>query len=312
MDTPAGLAERPAGGGQRIRFRPSVPLDDALLTALPEVTGVIQPAAMSVRGHRHRRTRSTRSPRRWPATRSWPSSCAWSRPAWRTRSSRSPATHDTGRPASPSRPTPDQPRSRRSPCPVTAIRRAPAVRRPVRRSCAAGAHRAAAVRSASAPGSSARLGLPLVLLVIFGSIPFRHASTAPARRSQPARRLRADPDRLRAGACSRSTCCRRCWPATGRRASCAACRPRRSGAGRVLAAQLLVNLAVVAASRWSCCSRWPGSRIGVPLPRQAGGFILAAGCSPPPRCSALGLFIAAVATDRAGGPGHRHDRCSSR
>jgi len=39
-DTPAALAER-AQSGQRIQFRPSVPLDDALLTGLPDVTDVI-------------------------------------------------------------------------------------------------------------------------------------------------------------------------------------------------------------------------------------------------------------------------------
>ncbi|WP_328804247.1 hypothetical protein [Occultella kanbiaonis] len=39
LDTPAGLIER-ADGRQRIRFRPSAPLDDALLTALPEVASV--------------------------------------------------------------------------------------------------------------------------------------------------------------------------------------------------------------------------------------------------------------------------------
>jgi ABC-2 type transport system ATP-binding protein len=39
LDTPAGLAAR-VNPEQRIRFRPSVPLDDRLLTGLPEVTGV--------------------------------------------------------------------------------------------------------------------------------------------------------------------------------------------------------------------------------------------------------------------------------
>jgi len=40
VDTPAGLAEG-LQAGQRIQFRPSVPLDDALLTSLPEVTSVV-------------------------------------------------------------------------------------------------------------------------------------------------------------------------------------------------------------------------------------------------------------------------------
>jgi ABC-2 type transport system ATP-binding protein len=39
VDTPAGLAEG-VQGGQRIRFRPSVPFDETLLAALPDVTGV--------------------------------------------------------------------------------------------------------------------------------------------------------------------------------------------------------------------------------------------------------------------------------
>jgi ABC-2 type transport system ATP-binding protein len=39
VDTPAGLVAR-VSTEQRIRFKPSVPLDDALLTALPEVSGV--------------------------------------------------------------------------------------------------------------------------------------------------------------------------------------------------------------------------------------------------------------------------------
>ncbi len=39
VDTPAGLVAR-TGNEQRIRFRPSAPLPDELLTALPEVTGI--------------------------------------------------------------------------------------------------------------------------------------------------------------------------------------------------------------------------------------------------------------------------------
>ena len=41
VDTPANLAER-AGDEQRIQFTPSVPLDDALLTSLPDITNVIR------------------------------------------------------------------------------------------------------------------------------------------------------------------------------------------------------------------------------------------------------------------------------
>ena len=39
LDTPAALAER-VGTGQRIQFRPSVPVDDRMLESLPEVTRV--------------------------------------------------------------------------------------------------------------------------------------------------------------------------------------------------------------------------------------------------------------------------------
>jgi ABC-2 type transport system ATP-binding protein len=39
IDSPAGLAQR-AGGGQRVRFVPSEPFDDRLLTGLPEVKDV--------------------------------------------------------------------------------------------------------------------------------------------------------------------------------------------------------------------------------------------------------------------------------
>jgi ABC-2 type transport system ATP-binding protein len=39
IDTPVGLAER-EGGGNHMRFHPSRPFDDALLTALPEVSGL--------------------------------------------------------------------------------------------------------------------------------------------------------------------------------------------------------------------------------------------------------------------------------
>ena len=39
VDTPAGLAER-AGGGSRMRFAPSAPFADQVLSALPEVTGI--------------------------------------------------------------------------------------------------------------------------------------------------------------------------------------------------------------------------------------------------------------------------------
>jgi ABC-2 type transport system ATP-binding protein len=45
LDTPAGLVSRVDGGGDRLRFRPSNPFDDKLLTDLPEVTGVSRTAS---------------------------------------------------------------------------------------------------------------------------------------------------------------------------------------------------------------------------------------------------------------------------
>jgi ABC-2 type transport system ATP-binding protein len=85
VDTPAGLAER-VQAGQRIQFRPSVPLDDGLLTSLPDVTSVIHRGdVVVVTGNDNALNAVTSA---WPATRSWPGSCAWSRPARKTRSSR--------------------------------------------------------------------------------------------------------------------------------------------------------------------------------------------------------------------------------
>jgi ABC-2 type transport system ATP-binding protein len=40
VDTPAGLAARGPAAGQRMRFRPSAPVEDALLLALPDVRSV--------------------------------------------------------------------------------------------------------------------------------------------------------------------------------------------------------------------------------------------------------------------------------
>ncbi|WP_157254085.1 ABC transporter ATP-binding protein [Nonomuraea typhae] len=47
VDTPAGLAQR-AKAGQRIQFRPSRPLDEALLRGLPEVSGVTRAGELVV------------------------------------------------------------------------------------------------------------------------------------------------------------------------------------------------------------------------------------------------------------------------
>ncbi len=85
IDTPANLADG-VETEQRIQFRPSVPLPTTdLLESLPDVT-TSSTGAMSW-WSRATATRSTRSPPCWPATRSWPGSCAWTRPASRTRSS---------------------------------------------------------------------------------------------------------------------------------------------------------------------------------------------------------------------------------
>jgi ABC-2 type transport system ATP-binding protein len=47
LDTPAGLVAR-AAGRQRVRFRPSVPVDDGLLTGLPEVADLSRHGAQVV------------------------------------------------------------------------------------------------------------------------------------------------------------------------------------------------------------------------------------------------------------------------
>jgi ABC-2 type transport system ATP-binding protein len=52
IDTPAGLVSRVDGGGQRLRFRPSVSFPDDLLTSLPEVTDLARTATqVVVTGH---------------------------------------------------------------------------------------------------------------------------------------------------------------------------------------------------------------------------------------------------------------------
>jgi ABC-2 type transport system ATP-binding protein len=70
---------------QRIRFRPSVPLDDALLTGLPEVREVRRHGTqLEVTGTGNLLHAVTSV---LAATRSSPTTCASSRPAWTTRSS---------------------------------------------------------------------------------------------------------------------------------------------------------------------------------------------------------------------------------
>nr|WP_042182980.1 ABC transporter ATP-binding protein [Kibdelosporangium sp. MJ126-NF4]CEL15271.1 ABC-type multidrug transport system, ATPase component [Kibdelosporangium sp. MJ126-NF4]CTQ95688.1 ABC-type multidrug transport system, ATPase component [Kibdelosporangium sp. MJ126-NF4] len=48
IDSPAGLVSRVDGGGQRLRFRPSVEFTVDILTGLPEVTNVAQTASQLV------------------------------------------------------------------------------------------------------------------------------------------------------------------------------------------------------------------------------------------------------------------------
>ena len=72
------------------------------------------------------------------------------------------------------------------------------------------------------------------------------------------------------------------------------------GPGRVLAAQLLINLAVAVVVRGRCSWRWPGSRYQRAAAAAGGRVHRSPRCWPPPRCSAIGLVIAAVApTGRA-------------
>jgi ABC-2 type transport system ATP-binding protein len=92
VDSPAGLTERTLTG-QRIQFRPSRPLDDALLTGLPDVTDVSRRGDLVIVTGTGNALNAVTS----AAIRSWPSSSGWSRPASRTRSSRSPAPPTTTR-----------------------------------------------------------------------------------------------------------------------------------------------------------------------------------------------------------------------
>ena len=76
LDTPAGIVAR-VDAEQRLRFRPSVPIDDGLLTDLPEVRSVSRRARRS--SSRAPATSCRPSRRSSRATRSWPTSCASSR-----------------------------------------------------------------------------------------------------------------------------------------------------------------------------------------------------------------------------------------
>ena len=75
---PPGIVA-PVDAEQRLRFRPSAPFDDALLTGLPEVRSVDAGAARPSWSPAPA-TSSTPSPRCSPATRSSPTTCGSSRP----------------------------------------------------------------------------------------------------------------------------------------------------------------------------------------------------------------------------------------
>ena len=85
LDTPAGLVDS-VGGEYRMRFRPTAPLDERSLAALPGVTR--SPAT------EHRSTVTgtgdfaRRSPRNWPAGRSSSRTCGSRDAAWTAPTSR--------------------------------------------------------------------------------------------------------------------------------------------------------------------------------------------------------------------------------
>ena len=85
LDTPAALAAG-ADAGQRIRFRPDRPLDEAELLGLPEVHGVQRRGdQVTVTGTGAMLNAVTTL---LAGAASWPASCGSTRPAWRTRSLR--------------------------------------------------------------------------------------------------------------------------------------------------------------------------------------------------------------------------------
>ncbi|GAB3873400.1 hypothetical protein GCM10029964_013590 [Kibdelosporangium lantanae] len=93
LDSPAGLVSRVDGGGDRLRFRPSNPFDDKLLTDLPEVTGITRTSSQVLVSGKE--TCSRRSAPPWPRTGSSRWTCGSNRPLWKTRSWPSPAVRST-------------------------------------------------------------------------------------------------------------------------------------------------------------------------------------------------------------------------
>ena len=88
LDTPAGLTAR-ARGGKTVRFLPSAPFDERLLTGLPEVSG--SSATASSGGDRDRRARQRGAVRPARGRAGGAGRAAGRLHAWRTPSSRSPA-----------------------------------------------------------------------------------------------------------------------------------------------------------------------------------------------------------------------------
>jgi ABC-2 type transport system ATP-binding protein len=87
IDSPTGLVAT-LDAEQRIRFRPTTPLDEGVLADLLEVHSVSRRGQQVLVTGKGTAACCRRSPRCSPATGSSPPTSAWSRPTWTTRSSR--------------------------------------------------------------------------------------------------------------------------------------------------------------------------------------------------------------------------------
>ena len=99
---------------------------------------------------------------------------------------------------------------------------------------------------------------------------------------------------------------------TGRRASCAGCRRRRSARRACSLAQLVVNAAVARSASVLLVLAVGRLAFGVGLPEQLSAFVARLAAHARRRCSAIGLLVAALAPSAQGRQRDRRRCCSSR